>query len=271
MLDKNINWFPGHMKKATDHILKVMDRIDVVLEVVDARCIQASSNYELINIFKNKPIVKIALKADLCDLSPTSSDVLLVSTKNKQDYHKILQALYEVVSPKMEKLKSKGLANPQFTVIVVGLPNIGKSSLINFLAPKKTLVAQNKAGVTKTQAMRKINNHFFLIDTPGIFVKKIDDINIGYQLALINTINKNILPLTSINQYYHNFMQQHYPQTYLSYFNLTEPLSYTDFVQVIAQDKNFKLKGNEWDIDKTEQYLFNIYVNAMICRYHFDE
>ncbi len=258
MLDQNINWFPGHMKKATDHILKVMDRIDVVLEVVDARCIQASSNYELINTFKNKPIVKIALKADLSDLQMHDSDVLLVSTKHKQDYHKILQALYAAVAPKMEKLKSKGLTNPQFTVIVVGLPNIGKSSLINYLAPKKTLVAQNKAGVTKTQAMRKINEHFFLIDTPGIFVKKIDDMRVGYQLALINTINKNILPLTSINQYYHEFMQTTYASAYLTYFHLTQPIPYSEFVQVIAQQKNFKLKGDEWDIDKRQNWTIFI-------------
>ncbi len=258
------------MKKATDQINQMMNSIDLIIEVVDARCIKASSNEELVSTFKNKPIIKIALKADLSDVKE-AKDIILVSTKNKSDKPRIIDCLNQQVADKVNKLKQKGLVNPTFSILVVGLPNVGKSSLINFLSPKSTLIAENRAGVTKKQAMRKINERFYLIDTPGIFVKKINEMQTGYQLALINTINKNILPLSSINEYYHDYMMNHYPKPYMQYFEINEPLSYQQLVETVGHKKSFKTKGNQLDIDKIEEYLFNIYTSNNICRYHFED
>ncbi len=271
MTDININWFPGHMKKATDEINKIINNIDLVIEVVDARCIEASSNDTLIATFNNKPIIKIALKADLSDIKQTDTDTLLISTKNKADKNRVIERLNAAVIDKVERLQKKGLVNPSFSILVVGLPNVGKSSLINFLGTKSTLIAENRAGVTKKQSMRKINDRFYLIDTPGIFVKKINAMEVGYQLALINTINKTILPLTSINQYYHQYMMEHYAEKYMGFFKLKEKLAYPEFIEFIGQTMNFKTKGNTIDIDKVEDYLFNIYTSNNICRYHFHE
>lgn len=269
-MNQSINWYPGHMKKATDQLVKIIDHIDLLIEVVDARCIHSSSNNELLNIFKNKPMIKVALKADLCDLSSVQN-AILIDTKNSS-YRKILiDHLYGIMQEKINSFKKKGLINPQFTIAVVGLPNIGKSTLINFLANKKTLVAQNKAGVTKKQTMRKINDNFYLIDTPGVFLKKIDNKELSYKLALINTINKNILPLSAINTFYHNFMIKNYWKQYAKYFDLKNKLTYNDFLNHIASIKNFKSMHNQLDINKCEDYLYNIYANGLICRYHFEE
>ncbi len=258
------------MKKATDDVLKILPVVDLVVEVLDARCINSSSNTELRSLIKDKKIIKIALKSDLSDLSH-KDDILFISTKNKDDRKRIINHLYEQVDEKLKKLQSKGLKNPHFTILIVGLPNVGKSTLINFLSSKNTLIAQNKAGVTKKQVNRKINENFWLVDNPGIFVKNINDKTVGYKLSLINSINKNILPLYEINNFYHNFMQDKYWDKYANFFQLSKKISYDKFIEFIGEKLNFKIKNNEFDIDKINNYLFNIYSNSKICRYHFED
>lgn len=271
-MENKINWYPGHMKKAADNVLKILPVVDMVIEIIDSRCIKSSSNDDLKNIIKNKKIIKIALKKDLCDIDEKKyNDILFISTKNKNDKKVVINYLNNQVKEKMDSLKRKGMLKPQFTILVVGLPNVGKSSFINFLSQKNTLLAQNKAGVTKKQVNRKINDNFWMVDNPGIFVKNIKDKNIGFKLALINSINKNILPIYEINCYFHSFMQEKYWDKYSNFFNIKEKISYDKLVELIGYQMNFKIKNDELDYDKINNYLFNIYSNAKICRYHFEE
>lgn len=270
-MENKINWYPGHMKKATDRIIEVLPSIDLVIEVIDARCIKTSSNKDLISILKNKNIVRIALKKDLSDIDEKQHpDILFISTKNKNDRNVIINHLYKVFDEKIKKLRQKGLVNPQFTILVAGLPNVGKSTLINFLSKKNTLIVANKAGVTKKQVNKVINDNFLLVDNPGIFVKNILHKVDGYKLSLINSISKNVIPISEINNFYHSFMLEKYWSQYSKFFEISEKISYDKFVEFIGNKLNFKLRDNEIDIDKVDEYLFNIYCNAKVCRYHFE-
>lgn len=271
-MENKINWYPGHMKKAADNILRILPVIDLVVEIIDARCIDSSSNEDLKKLIKNKKIIKIALKKDMSDIEEKNyKDILFISIKNKNDKKRVIEFLNYHVREKMDLLKKKGMLNPQFTILVVGLPNVGKSSFINFLCQKNTLITQNKAGVTKKQVNRKVNDNFWMVDNPGIFVKKINNKDMGFKLALINSINKDILPLYEINSYYHSFMQDTYWNKYANFFNIKEKISYDQFVELIGHQMNYKIKNNELDYDKINNYLFNLYSNAKICRYHFEE
>jgi ribosome biogenesis GTPase A len=193
-----INWFPGHMAKSLRDIQSIKN-LDIVIEVVDARCINLSSNLELSKTF-HKPKLTIALKSDLADIVVVNSrdDLLIGSIKNRHFKQKIIGKLDAIFSKKKQELKQRGLINPQFYGIVVGLPNVGKSSLINFLATKTKLIVANKPGVTRTKQLIKINNSYFLYDTPGILFKKITNDIDGYKLALVGVIRREVLPLTEI-------------------------------------------------------------------------
>jgi ribosome biogenesis GTPase A len=166
--------------------------IDLIIEVVDARCIKTSHNDELTKIF-NKPKLTIALKSDLSDVS-SYDDVLIGSTFNKGFKKIVFNQIDKILSEKKNKFLSKGLLVPQFYIIVLGLPNVGKSSLIKFLSSGKKLLISNRPGVTKSKQLIKITDNYFLYDTPGVMVKKIDTDEDGYKLGLVNIISKDVLP-----------------------------------------------------------------------------
>jgi ribosome biogenesis GTPase A len=175
--------------------------VDLIIEVVDARAVNASSNPEL-SFNNHLPKLIIALKSDLSDLNirDLDHDVLIGSIKDQSFRARIIQAIDLKLADKMNRFHSKGLLTPQFNIMVVGLPNVGKSSLINFLAKKKILIVENRPGITKNKQLIKITNNYFIYDTPGVFVKKINRDEDGYILALIGTIRKEVLPLNEVVQ-----------------------------------------------------------------------
>jgi ribosome biogenesis GTPase A len=180
--------------------LKDIKNIDLVLEVVDARAIDTSKNNEL-TVGINKPKLTIALKSDLADTSSIKNkNILIGSIKNKSFKAQILAAIYDTFKDKLVNLKRKGLLIPQFYILVVGLPNVGKTSLINLLSSGAKLIAENRPGVTKRKQLIKINENFLLYDTPGVMVKNVETEKEGFTLSLINVINKNILPLNEVTE-----------------------------------------------------------------------
>jgi ribosome biogenesis GTPase A len=176
-----------------------VQNVDLIIEVVDARAINISSNPELTQGF-SKSKLKIALKSDLADLPSLhpNGNVIIGSVKDRKFKTQIINALDVLLAHKIEKLKSKGLVNPQFYVMVVGLPNVGKSSLINFLGSSNKLLVENRPGVTRSRQLVKINHMYYLYDTPGVLIKKIENEIDGYKLSLIGSIKKEILPISEI-------------------------------------------------------------------------
>ncbi len=265
-----INWFPGHMKKATDEIVKKLKTVDFVIEVLDARSVELTANPELRSLIQNKPHLKVALKQDLADIS-SAEGVIFESIKSKSFKNKLVEALESMFTEKIERLKKKGLVNYQFIGIVIGMPNVGKSSLINNLAPVKSLIAENRAGVTKRQATKKINKNFYLVDTPGVMVRKIENIEDGYKLSILNLISKKVLPLYDVIKYNYEFLLMNYKSKLYQYFEIQNDVEY-DFVQFldyVCKKYGYVQKGNEYDYDRALDNLFNLFSNSTVTKFHF--
>lgn len=266
-----INWFPGHMKKATDEIKKKLNLVDLIIEVVDSRCIDSSSNSDLINIINNKPHLKIALKSDLSLLNECyDKNLIVTNTKNKNNRSKIIEIFYEIFTDKIQKYKSKGLVNPKFTIMIIGLPNVGKSSLINFLKSKNNLIVRNQPGVTKNQRIVNINENFDLIDTPGILFKNISSFNVAYKLALINTIKKEVLPIEQILEFGFNYLSTHSYNKLKEYYKINDFDNFYNFCDVVAKRYNYYIKNSEIDWNRLFDKLFNDFIECKISKVNYD-
>ncbi len=265
-----INWFPGHMKKATDEIIKKLKSVDFVIEVLDARAVQLTANPELRSLIQTKPHLKVALKQDLADIS-SAEGIIFESIKSKSFKTKLVEALESMFAEKIERLKKKGLVNYQFIGIVIGMPNVGKSSLINSLAPVKSLITENRAGVTKRQSTKKINKNFYLVDTPGVMVRKIDSIEDGYKLSILNLISKKVLPLYDVIKAHYEFLCSNYKKNLYKYFELdeNETLDFNQFLNHVCKKYGYISKGNEFDYDRALDNLFNLFSNSTITKFHF--
>lgn len=266
-----INWFPGHMKKATDEIKKKLSIIDLIIEVVDARCINSSSNFDLTNLIENKPIIRIALKSDLSLISEQYTNELIVTnTKNKNNRKKIIDVFYSIFESKINKYKSKGLVNPRFLIMIIGLPNVGKSSLINFLKSKNNLIVRNQPGVTKNQRLVSINENFDLIDTPGILLKNIDNYEIAYKLSLINTIKKEVLPLDKVVKFGFDYLNTHFYQELKEFYKIEDFSDFENFQILVAKRLNYITKNAEIDLKRLEDKLFNDFLECKISKVNYD-
>ena len=267
-----INWFPGHMKKALDQIKDKIKIVDLFIEVVDSRCVTSSSNDELRKLANNKPILTIALKDDLSNVNKSQhSNILFGSTKNKNFKKEIINKLYSLLDEKIAKYKSKGLMKPKFLIMIVGLPNVGKSSLINFLKSKNTLISRNQPGVTKSQQIVNINENFDLIDTPGILFKNISDITTAYKLSLVNCIKKEILPIEKVLEFGYNFFIQQDKKALLDYYGIQEPQDYFDFVDKVCEKYKFYNSNKENDMNRFETMIFNDFSLCKFGKVHYDE
>ena len=200
---KQIQWFPGHMSKALNQISERIKVIDIVIEVVDARAPLSSRNPELKRIIGNKPTLVLLNKKDLAEdeltkfwinklTFPTSAALAIEA--NKVNYDLIKSYCAKLLKEKFEKEKAKGLRPRAIRALIVGIPNVGKSTLINRLAKRKATNVENRPGVTKSQQLIKIDKDFELLDTPGVLWHNFEDKTVGVKLALISAIRQSILP-----------------------------------------------------------------------------
>ncbi len=258
------------MKRATDEILKRISDVDFIIEVLDARGINLTSNDELKRKIKTKPIIQIALKNDLSDLKHNDEEIVFCNIKNKETRDIIIHKLNSVFSNKINSLKNKGLTNPEFIGMVVGIPNVGKSSLINLLSKKISLKVENRSGVTKKQEIRRINKNFYLIDTPGIFFKNINNFEDGCKLVILNTIRKDVVPITEVLLVTYNYFLKNYNKQLKKFYDFNNNLSFCEFVDFIAKKYKFFSMNNEIDLNRTYQFIFDNFSNSKICTFHFE-
>lgn len=255
----NINWYPGHMKKTKDELKKVMPYIDIVYEVIDARIPYSSKIKDIDSIIRNKTRILIMSKKDLCDINVTNSwikyyeemgyKVLLIDLNDQNDYKKITLLTNDLVSHINEKRKANGLKEKEIKACVLGIPNVGKSTLINKLAGKKVSKVGNLPGVTKSLTWLKTKYKLLILDTPGILWPKFDDEKVAFNLASMTAIKEDVLPIGDIAYYILNTLGKYYPEILNSRYKIDKVT--VDSFDIIA--KNIGAISNG-EVDYTRVY-----------------
>lgn len=278
----NINWYPGHMAKAKRLISENIDLIDVVYEVVDSRIPYSSVVQEIDNLLNNKPRIMIMTKSDLCDKTETNKwikyyeqngkKVILVDLEHSFDTKKIINLTEEIMLPINEKREKKGLIKRRARVLIIGIPNVGKSTLINRLVGKKAVNVGNMPGVTKDLNWIRINSDIELLDTPGILWPKLEQTKVAYNLASLTAIKEEILPLFQVVEYILKTLYKYYPKVLKERYGLDEVDEYdiTNTLDIIGKRRGCLIKGGEIDYDKVYAVILNDIKNGIIKGVTFD-
>ncbi|MFC2400318.1 MAG: ribosome biogenesis GTPase YlqF [Streptococcus sobrinus] len=218
----SIQWFPGHMSKARRQVQENLKFVDFVTVLVDARLPLSSQNPMLNKIVGDKPKLLILNKADLADpqivkewqayFQGQGIKTLLINAKEQATVKKLTEAAKSLMADKLARLREKGIKKETLRTMIIGIPNAGKSTLMNRLAGKKIAVVGNKPGVTKGQQWLKSNKDLEILDTPGILWPKFEDQLVGLKLALTGAIKDNLLPMDEVTIFGLNYFKENYPE-----------------------------------------------------------
>lgn len=265
-----INWFPGHMAKARREISEKIKLIDIVVELVDSRAPKASKNPMFDEIINNKPRLIVMTKKDLSDERITNQWLeyyrslgyyaICVNLKNFNEHQLIIKICKEILAEKMAKEAAKGLRPRAMRAMVLGIPNVGKSTFINRLAKRKATITGNRPGVTKAQQLIRVDKDFELFDTPGVLWPRFDDIQIARNIALIGSIKQQILPLDELFIYAVEYLVKNYPGRVEDRYQVTIDLD-SDWIEPLFEDiaKNRKIKQvrGYTDYDRVLELFYN--------------
>lgn len=258
----NINWYPGHMAKTKRLINEKKDLIDVVFEVIDARIPYSSRIRDIDNIIKNKPKLLIMTKIDLCDMDETKKwmtyyeelgyYVIGVDLKNNKNIDKIIDKSKEILNELNEIKQNRGINKKTLRALIIGIPNVGKSTLINRLVGKKVTAVGNKPGLTKSLDWIRIGEFLELLDSPGMLWPKIDDKTTALNLSSMTAIKEEILPIDEISIYILKMISKYYPLSLKERYGIEEVLddNIIDVFDLIGKRRGAIVKGGEIDYQK---------------------
>jgi ribosome biogenesis GTPase A len=274
-----INWYPGHMAKAKRQILEKINFIDVVLEVIDARIPMSSKIIDIDTYTKNKPRILIMTKYDLCDKAETNKWIIKYEKEGytvipinlfEDSINKIITEIMNIMEQKNQSRENKGMSTRRARVLVLGIPNVGKSTLINRLVGKKTAVTGNRPGVTKNLNWIRINESLELLDTPGILWPKFED-KVALNLASLTAIKEEILPLDEVAIYVLNTLAEYYPTMLEERYGISsieEDICIT--LDEIGKRRGCLMKGGIVDYEKVYSIILKDLKDGVIKNITFD-
>ena len=263
----NIQWYPGHMTKAKRMMQEDIKLIDIVIELLDARVPLSSRNPDIDSLANNKYRLVLLNKCDLADDSVTAKWenyfkeqgmlVVKINARDGQGMKAITAKIQEACKEKIERDRKRGILNRPIRAMIVGIPNVGKSTFINSYAKKACTKVGNKPGVTKGKQWIRINKNVELLDTPGILWPKFEDESVGEHLAFIGSINDEILQKTELACNLISFVKKEYPDTLKKRYDVDEEQIPSDILGGIARNRGCLLKGQELDYEKAAGLLLD--------------
>lgn len=273
-----IQWFPGHMAKAKKEIEESLRLVDIVYELLDARIPYSSKNPMISELLKNKPRLILLTKSDMADGVYTNKwqkyfmeqgfTSLTIDSISGLHINKIISLSQEILKDKFEKEKAKGLKPRPIRGMIVGIPNVGKSTLINRLVKKKATNVGNKPGITKAQQWVRLNANLELLDTPGVLWPKFEDQKVGMHLAITGAIRDEILKSSDLAYYLLDFMKANYEKKLFERYNVSTGLSNLEILKHIALMRGISEKEDVEE--KASDVIVNDFRNLRLGRITLD-
>ena len=277
----NINWYPGHMAKTKRLIKENINLIDVVYEVIDARMPKSSKIKDIEEFIKNKKKILIMNKYDLCDKEQTDKwikyyenlgyTVIKTNLTEQTRLTNLISKTKELMCEEFQKLSDKNMNKTRkIRVLVVGIPNVGKSTLINRLVGKKIAGVGNKPGVTKQLSWIRVDKDIELLDSPGILWPKFEDQNTALTLASLSAIKEEVLPIDRVVEYIIETLYKYYPDNLNMRYGIDNIDDFVDNLEVIGRKRGCLAKGGVVDYDKVYTVVLNDIKEGYIKNITFD-
>lgn len=275
----HIHWYPGHIAKAERKLKEQLSLVDAVIEVVDARLPESSMYDNITGLLKDKPRLILLNKSDLTDKNELkkwissleekyNAPIFLSDAKNSKDLNKIVKKAVELSEPRIQAIMKKGLLRRPARVMVVGMPNVGKSSIINKLTRSSKTKTGAKAGVTRQQQWVRINPQLDLLDTPGIIPMRQDDQNAALKLAFVNGVSENAYSNEPVAQDLLDTLDEKYSSVIRAYYGIEEGELTLDS---IALKRNWIISGGSPDVTRTAAYVLRDFREGKIGKFILDD
>lgn len=275
-----IQWFPGHMAKARRQVTEQLSLVDIVFELADARLPESSRNPMMDDIVKEKPRLLILTKSDLADPVETTKWItyyeakgqpcIAVDSFQKQNMKRIIKKGEDILHEKRERLRAKGVTPPAIRAMIIGVPNVGKSTLINQLASRKVARTGGTPGVTRAQQWIKVGKEIELLDTPGILWPKFEDIDVGKKLALTGAIKDRLLHLDDIAIFAMMYFHTHYEGRLEKLYGITWSDDVVELFEQIGRRRNLKESDGDIDYDAVANAVVQDIRKGKLGRYTLD-
>lgn len=285
----NINWFPGHMAKTRKQITDDLKLVDVVIEILDARIPISSQNPEIKQILRGKKKIIALNKSDLADdrynaewvnqFSKEGNIALLTDSNTGKGVDEVIKKVQKVMEEDLQKSAEKGRIGRKIKVMIVGIPNVGKSSFINRIAKKNSAEVGNRPGVTRQKQWIRINNDIELLDTPGVLWPKFENDDIALNLAYTGTIKDDLLEITEIAYCLTKFLLQNYKQRLIERYSMTEEQidsilsqeqeenqNIYEIMQLIGKKRGAIVSGGNIDDEKTSKIILDDFRSGKLGR-----
>lgn len=277
---QTIQWFPGHMTKTKRQIQSSLKLVDAVAEIIDARIPVSSRNPDLAKLVQNKPRVILLNKCDMAN--PTATKMWIdyfkkqnlvaipVDCKSGRGLDKFAPAVNTVMSHKIARLKEKGMVNPTIRIMIVGIPNVGKSSFINKMVKKNRAKVEDRPGVTRGNQWYTIAKNLEMLDTPGVLWPKFDDKTVGEHLAFTGAVKDQILDIELLAVRLLDFIKELKPADFITRFKLEnediENINSYELLKMIGKKRGMLVSGGEIDTERAAIMLLDEFRSAKLGR-----